>query len=96
MTPFGKLIYYRYFPNNYIAPGSRVDGLTMIVFPVPIALGIDHIGHIKGKLKGETQPVTPRGSKMLIVSIPFAIFIEVSPIIIVATAHPNSTSSYDL
>lgn len=44
------------------APGTRSDGLRIVAFPQATETGNDQRGIIAGKLKGQMEAVTPRGS----------------------------------
>lgn len=44
------------------ALGTRSDGLRIVAFPQATETGNDQRGIIAGKLKGQMEAVTPRGS----------------------------------
>jgi hypothetical protein len=45
------------------APGVFSEGFITTVLPVMVAMGIDHRRIIAGKLKGQIDATTPKGSQ---------------------------------
>lgn len=49
MTPSGNHASFANSARIMAAPGSRSEGLIIMVFPVMVAIGIDHNGIMAGK-----------------------------------------------
>lgn len=62
------------------APGTRSDGFRIAVFPHATDIGNDHSGIIAGKLNGQMDAVTPKGTLYEIMSMSVAMLDVDSPI----------------
>ena len=61
MTPSGSPASFHSAAMAMAAEGSFSLGLSTTALPQAIAMGMNHIGTIAGKLNGEMTATTPRG-----------------------------------
>ena len=61
MTPSGSPASFQSAATAIAADGSFSDGLRTTALPHAMAMGMNHIGTIAGKLNGEMTATTPSG-----------------------------------
>ena len=64
MTPSGSPASFHSRATASAAEGSFSLGLRTTAFPQAMAMGMNHIGTMAGKLKGEMTATTPSGCRI--------------------------------
>src|SRR4051794_14820834 len=80
-TPGGQTRLLHQLADSRHGEWDPSEGLTMHVLPQAMAQGKNRNGIIAGKLNGEMIAVTPRGCRIMISSMPLAMFSELYPCI---------------